>query len=303
MGKNKKNAVITLVTLAALIVLVFFVAPAVQKRNKPIPFGQAFEDINDLAGQLNVSVDIFEAYLTAIGSDYDEYVKYLNEIQMTPKQLTDDVHANVGYSYSDYVQTMTLISNKTTPDANLYDKIATGGTTVSETAEVDVYVSKTGRANLESNNIKILPTTIGDDETVKLFHLFALMAYVGGDIPTFISGASGVFGCESVELSCIEIYADYGVKMPGNKNKMLEDLFVTENGEICKIIPMPVLTLKYAGETKNISFGVINSAGLIFTAKDAEVLRKLNDTAFFDMHVRQLQIPVDPTAENAENIG
>ena len=51
---------------------------------------------------------------------------------------------------------------------------------------------------------------------------------------------------------------------------------------------MPVLTLKFADETQNISFGVIDPAGLIFVAKDVETLKKMDNSDFFDMQIRQL---------------
>ena len=302
MNKSKKTTISVITIMLLLAVCVVFIAPLVQKSNKEIPFGQEFSDINDLTKQLGVSAEIFEAYLNSIDMDFEGYVKYLNSIQMTPAQLSADMREKTGYSYSDYIQTMTLIGNKTIPDSTLYDKIATGGTSTSETAEVDVYISKVSRENLANSEITMSPTTLGDEQIVKYFHLYALLSYVNGDIPAFISGANGVFGCESVEITNINVYADYGVKAPNNKNAMIDDLFnVTESGEIYKAIAMPVLTLKFADESKNISFGVIDPAGLIFTANDIESLKKMGDIEFFDMHVRQTRISDGAAVENAVN--
>jgi hypothetical protein len=70
---------------------------------------------------------------------------------------------------------------------------------------------------------------------------------------------------------------------------MIDALFNVKDstGEIYKAIPMPVLTLKYADETKNISFGVVDPAGLIFTAENVESLKKMSDIEFFNLHVRE----------------
>jgi hypothetical protein len=118
-----------------------------------------------------------------------------------------------------------------------------------------------------------------------------LLSYVGGDIPTFITGANDIFGCESVEITNVNVYAGYGVKKPANNNKMISDLFNVKlgNDELYKAIPMPVLTLKYADESKNITFGIIDSAGIIFITKDIKSLQKMDNTDFFDMQVRQTQ--------------
>ena len=76
---------------------------------------------------------------------------------------------------------------------------------------------------------------------------------------------------------------------------MISDMFHVRDGshEIYKAIPMPVLTLKFADESKNISFGVIDPAGLIFVTDNIEALKKMHDPEFFDMQIRQLQIPDD----------
>jgi hypothetical protein len=296
MTKNKKSAFSVFAVITLLAAAFALVAPAVQKANRQIPFCQKFKSLNDLASRLDVSPEMLEDYLSAIDSDYEKYTQFLNDIQMTPRQLTEEMQKNTGYSFSDCIQTIALINNKTAPDEEIYDKISTGGTTISETADVSVYVNKISLKNLTDNNINMCKTTAGDENTVKLFHLYALLSYVNGDIPAFISGANEVFGCEVVQVTNVNVYANYDVKKPDNYNKMLDDMFNVKDGsgELYKAIPMPVLTLKYADKTRNICFGVIDPAGLIFTAKDVESLAKMQDIEFFDVHVRHLQVPDDP---------
>jgi hypothetical protein len=294
-----------------IIILLALAATAIvstQLKPKEIPVNPEFSGIADLSSQLGVSESIFTEYLTAIDSDYDSYVKYLNDNQLTPKDLAEKTKTETGYDFADYIQTITLMSNKTVPDAKIYDKIKPGSTLTSDTADIEIYVSKKSLENLKADGITLLPSTDNNDENAtKHFQLFALLSYTGGDIPTFISGANSVFGCDSVELTNINVYAGYGVKKPANENKMVDDLFNVKTGtnEIYKAVAMPVLTLKYSentdpeNENEPVSFGVIDSAGLIFTAKDVDTLAKLEDTECFDMQIRQ--VPKKP--ETAETIG
>jgi hypothetical protein len=167
MTKSRKNLIPVIAVVALLIASVVFIAPTLQKNTRAISFGQEFENIDDLAKQLEVSTEIFEAYLTSITSSYEEYVNYLNESQLTPSELTANMKEETGYDFADYIQTLTLISNKTTPDTAIYDKIATGGTTTSETTNLDVFISKQSRQNLKNANITMSATTISNDETIK----------------------------------------------------------------------------------------------------------------------------------------
>jgi hypothetical protein len=70
---------------------------------------------------------------------------------------------------------------------------------------------------------------------------------------------------------------------------MVKDLFNVKvgTGEIYKAVAMPVITLKYADESKNISFGVIDLAGVVFIAKTPDSLKKLSDPHFLDTQIRR----------------
>ena len=286
---KKKTLFTSIATVALLIAAFAFVIPRLQDFTKPIPFGQSFESIDELAKRLNTPTEILDAYLAALNITYEDFVDELNKLQVTPEQFAANTLQQSGYSFADFIQMYTLINNAEPPDEAIYDKIATGGTLTSETANIDVYLSKSTRQALKKENIEIHPTTDGNDKTVKLFHLFALLSYTGGDIPTFVSAANEAFCCQSVEITNVNIYCNYGFEKPENDNAMISDLFniQTDTNNVYKAVAMPVLTLKFDDETQNITFGVVESLGILFTADNVTTLTKLSNTDFFDIHIRQ----------------
>jgi hypothetical protein len=286
MNKSKKNTIAVFAIAAFLVAAVVFVAPAVNNMNREIPFGQEFGGIEDLAQRLDVPTKIFEAYLAAIDVNYDDFTDHLNTAQMTPEEFAEYMQLTTGYAYSDYIQVLTLLSNAEPPDEEFYDKITAG-----ETANVDVFISRSSRGNLSENGIAMHPTPSDDEQATRLFHLYLLLQR--GNIPLFITGANDVFGCESVELTNINIYANYGVAKPDNDNEMVSSMFSIREGtnEIFNPTAMPVMTLRFDDSSRDFAVGVISSAGIMFIADSVEPLKMMNDVDFFDVHFRQQQIP------------
>jgi hypothetical protein len=120
----------------------------------------------------------------------------MNNAGETPAEIAERVKTDTGYTFSDYIQTMTLMNNKTLPDMKLYQRLKSGGTLTNDKAGIDVFISKKSLENLKNADVEILAAN--DKNAAKYFQLFALLPYTGGDITAFVSGANEVFGCESV---------------------------------------------------------------------------------------------------------
>lgn len=126
------------------------------------------------------------------------------------------------------------------------------------------------------------------DEAKDVAVFDAMQAY-GGDFRQYLDIMNESYGCTSVEFTNIGMFAGHGSKKPDEDNPCLDSLFVydSETNEILEKLTLPMLTLHFDDENKNVTFALSNELGLLFKSTGADSDSKMLKLSNLEFQVRK----------------
>ena len=234
--------------------------------------------IANAAETLGITEDVFISYLDNIELTFDEYIDGLNSNNTTLKSIKTDIEDKYNCTFDEYVKTTLLVNNKTLPSEKTYYMFE------SEFSLFDAYIPITG-LNEDRNYLTEYGIQIAIADTANDVYAFDVMQNCNGDFGTYIDILCKNYKCVSIEFTNVMMFGGYGSIKPDEENACLDNLFVydTENNEILEELIVPIMTLHFEDNTKNMSFGLSNELGLFFktTGTDSKAkMLKLNELEF-----------------------
>lgn len=238
------------------------------------------ETITEAAETLGISVENFEAFLENMGSNYDAYVETLNKNNQSFKDLKTAIEDAYDCTFKEYADAVIMMNSIDAPDETKYAIFK------SELSTFDAYFDKN---ELDDNLLVNYDVSIDVADEAKDAMMFDMLQLYGGNISTYLDFIRDQYGCDTVEFTSATLLGRYGVQKPAESNKCMDKLFTYDQNtnEVLEKLTLPVATLHFKDESKNVTFALSDELGLIFKATGADSKDKMLKLSNLSVQIRK----------------